>query len=89
MKNIINARRLAQKYGWTEVYHKEMNGLIRFKKDKNTFIDYWYTTDTVGTVVNHPKKGRNQLFRRKIGKGLEKVFMNPRVHTGIGYYYKN
>lgn len=50
-------------------------------------INVYYTKMTVGTCVTHPIKGKTQLFRRNVTiKELEKIFANPRVHTGKGYY---
>lgn len=42
---------------------------------------------TVGTAINHPVRGKTQLFRRFCDKEeVEKILMNPRIHTGKGYY---
>ena len=82
------ARSLAAEFGWIEVFHKPENLLIRFQRGSET-LDYWYSKNTVGTIVNHPKKGRNQLFRRRIDyPTLKALFKNPRQHTGVGYYTK-
>lgn len=82
------ARGLAAANGWSEVFHKTENCLIRFNRGSET-LDYWYSRNTVGTIVNHPKKGRNQLFRRRVDyPTLKLLFINPRQHTGVGYYTK-
>lgn len=42
---------------------------------------------TVATVINHPYKGKTQLFRKDITvQELEAILNNPRVHTDKGYY---
>lgn len=49
-----------------------------------------YTTGTVGTCLNHPSKGKTQLFRRNVSLDLlVEIFRNPRIHTNTGYYRKN
>lgn len=58
---------------------------------KSTFcrINIYYTKGTVGTALDHPTKGKTQLFRKNVTyKQLEKLFINPRQHTGKGYYQK-
>lgn len=42
---------------------------------------------TVATAINHPTKGKTQLFRKYItDQELEAVMKNPRAHTDKGYY---
>jgi len=77
---------IAQSYGWKEVDHNKNSRMISFKKE-STRINVYYTTGTVGTCLNHPKSGKTQLFRRDITiNTLKDIFLNPRVHTGGGYY---
>lgn len=48
-------------------------------------INYYYTTGTVGTALNHPRQGRTQMFRRDVSLAeLEQIFANPPVRTGRG-----
>ena len=55
----------------------------------NVKIVVYLTTMTVATCIKHPKKGKTQLFRRNVSfDELEKLFKNPRTHTGKGYYEK-
>jgi len=50
----------------------------------------YYTTGTVGTFLNHPTKGKTQLFRRNVSLDLlGQIFRNPRIHTNTGYYRKS
>lgn len=52
-------------------------------------ITVWYSRMTVGTCLDHPTSGRTQLFRKLVSKNLlNKLFENPRHHTGGGYYRK-
>ena len=49
-------------------------------------INIYLTKMTVGTCINHPRKGKTQLFRKRVdAKLMERIFINPRVHTAKGY----
>ena len=55
-------------------------------KGSSTALNY---NLTIGTYMNHPKKGKTQMFRRQVGrKTLIKLLKNPRQHTGRGYQKK-
>jgi len=44
---------------------------------------------TVATIINHPTRGKTQLFRKGVDlKQLERILDNPRIHTDKGYYNK-
>ena len=63
-----------------EFFEKKMNdgGLVK--------LDFYYTTGTIKTVLDHPTSGRNQLFRAKVTpEQFRAVMENPRVHTDQGY----
>jgi len=63
-----------------EFFEKRMNngGLIK--------LDFYYTTGTVKTVIDHPTSGRNQLFRALVtSEQYIDILKNPRAHTGQGY----
>lgn len=70
---------------WTEVYHNEKSRIVSFVRD-DARINVYYTTETVATVLDHPSRGRSQLFRAEVDLSmLEQLFDNPRMHTGVGY----
>mmetsp|Transcript_21254 Transcript_21254/g.27148 ORF Transcript_21254/g.27148 Transcript_21254/m.27148 type:complete len:384 (+) Transcript_21254:324-1475(+) len=50
-------------------------------------MDFYYSTGTVKTVMDHPTTGANQLFRRcKVSPAKYiKILRDPRSHTSIGY----
>ena len=53
-------------------------------------LNFWLTTGTVGSYLDHPRQGKTQLFRRDIGmEEAEAIFQNPRIHTGRGYSHTN
>jgi len=74
-----------------EIDHNITSHVISFRCDSDgTRINVYYTTGTVGTCLNHPKKGKTQLFRRDVSmEQLEQLFIDPRAHTGKGYYRKH
>lgn len=77
---------LAKQYGWRLLIHQPHNLMVSYKKD-DARINIYYTKMTVATCINHPKKGKTQLFRRRVSAVLlEKIFANPRIHTRRGYY---
>ena len=51
-------------------------------------LNVWCSTGTIGSYLNHPQRGKSQLFRREIydHRDLREVFENPRVHGHGGYY---
>lgn len=50
-------------------------------------MNVYYTTGTVGTCIDHPSQGKTQLFRRdQTLEDLDRIFADPRVHTGAGYH---
>jgi len=83
-----NIRFLAQVYGWVRIPHLDMLSFRRKKTRINIWHDKWGTL-TIGTALEHPVKGKTQLFRRGVRmKLLERILDYPRVHTGRGYQRK-
>ncbi len=82
---------LAGIYEWTYRHDKSnpVAHMRHYRKmvDKDLFIiEVWTSTMTVATKLNHPKKGKTQMYRRNVSPGvLKKIFQNPRVHTTGGY----
>jgi len=72
-----------------EIGHNEASRVISFRSS-TTRINVYYTTGTVATCLNHPTRGKTQLFRRRVGlELLYNIFVDPRLHTGRGYYRTN
>jgi hypothetical protein len=88
---VDQVRGVATETSFKEVDHNNESCVISFRSDGDaTRINVYYTTGTIGTCLNHPRKGKTQLFRRNVTiELLEQIFMDPRVHTGTGYYRKN
>ncbi len=86
--NLEEVRKMAKTYGWVFTDHQENVGLVSFRKD-GARLNLYYTTGTVGTSLDHPKKGKTQMFRKGVDMELlEKLFKNPRLHTRKGYIKK-
>ena len=55
-------------------------------------LDFYYTTGTVKTVLDHPRQGVTQLFARgeSLSPGMYRaILQNPRHHTGNRYHHRN
>ena len=86
----VSVREIAQQNGYHEVdeHNSEKSHLLSFRNN-TTRINVYYTTGTVGTCLNHPRRGKSQLFRRDVDVDtLCSIFTDPRVHTGEGYYHR-
>jgi len=74
-----------------EVMFNPESRVISFKgEESEARINIYYTTRTVGTAMDHPSRGKTQLFRRNCSdEELVAIMKDPRTHTGRGYYTKN
>ena len=83
-----NLKRVANKNGWKFHCYQDNIKMISFKKE-GVRINIYLTTLCVSTSMDHPKKGKTQLFRRcQYEHEVFDLFKNPRLHTGRGYYKK-
>lgn len=77
---------LGKVYGWVQIQHDLNSEMLGFTR-KGKRINVWYTKMTVGTALEHPFKGKTQLFRKNVSmRQMEFLFNNPQTHTGKGYY---
>ena len=85
-------RTLSEKYQWTEIDHQENICMVSFQKQVDgelVRMNIYYSKMTVATCMDHPKRGKTQLFRKGVSIDLlEGLFYNPRMHTKKGYYEK-
>ena len=82
---------LAQTRGWEilDASSSEAPMASYYRKEDGTRLNFWLTTGTVGSYLDHPHQGKTQLFRRKIDMSqASELFDNPRQHTGAGYHTK-
>ena len=89
--SLRGVRNLALNNNYEEIDFNENSCVVSFRRgsaQSSTRINVYYSTGTVGSCLHHPKRGKTQLFRRNISSLalLEKIFENPRAHTGEGYY---
>jgi len=87
---------IANLHMWQEVQYNEASRVIAFTQVVSdgegtrcpSRINVYYTTRCVGTVIQHPRRERRtQMFRKNCTyEEMEDIFINPRVHTGKGYY---
>lgn len=78
-----------QDYGWQPQGSNEQSRVEFYAKD-GVKMDYYPTTGTVKTSMNHPSQGSTQMFRRGLDEGkFQSVLENPRAHTGHGYQTKS
>ena len=84
--------RIGIKHGWQFIEYQENIGMMYYHKSIDGFdcrINIYITKMSVTTYLNHPKKGKGQLYRKNVSPPeLGKIFKNPRIHTGKGYYEK-
>ena len=76
-------------FGWTFTGSVEESKVEFFEKRSNiglTKMDWYYTTGTIKTILDHPTTGRNALFRGNVSpEQFENICKNPRAHTTRGY----
>lgn len=76
---------VAKENGFIPLDYQKNIGMLSFTK-ADVRINIYLTKMTVCTVVPHPKKGTNSLYRRNVSlELLKQIFENPRVHTNKGY----
>ena len=83
-------------HGWYEHDYQWSQGqlVILRKNDANgdqMQLNIWCTTGTIGSYLNHPRRGKTQLFRRAVHnvRDLRSILENPRVHGQGGYYERD
>ena len=89
MMLVAPLQKMAERHGWWMLDHQQNIGMISFLKG-TARINVYYSRMTVTTVVDHPKLGRNSLYRKGVDMGtMEKIFINPRSHVGLGYHQRS
>lgn len=49
-------------------------------------LDFYFTTGTVKTSLDHPRQGRTQLFARQVSPDVyHQILLDPRAHTNVRY----
>lgn len=80
--------RVGHAESWSEVQYNEESRVVAFKRRSDgARLNFYYTTGTVGSALDHPRQGKTQLFRRDMTiDQVRELLSNPRVHTGAGYH---
>ncbi|MCP4651172.1 MAG: hypothetical protein GY853_13985 [PVC group bacterium] len=85
-ENKTAVNKIASENGYKKTFENKPNFMVSYQKN-GVRINVYMSTLTISTVINHPKKGKTQLHRKKCNIELiKKIFKNPRQHTGLGYY---
>lgn len=80
--------RIANSQGYVQIDWQDNLGMVSYLNGYAR-INIYLSKMTVATCLEHPTKGKTQLFRKNVSfKELEKIFENPRVHTNKGYIQK-
>ena len=76
----------ARAKGWMKM-ECQQPAMASYRKD-DTRLNFYLSTGTVGSCLDHPKKRKTQLFRKYMENPMT-LFDNPREHTGKGYFTKS
>ena len=80
--------RIAEENGWKKLTCLQP-AMSSYTRDPNERINFYLSTGTAGTCLNHPTQGKTQLFRRGLDMATASTLLrNPRQHTGRGYKHK-
>jgi hypothetical protein len=80
---------LAWEEDLVEIYFNYNSRVVSFSSGQGARINVYWTTGTVGTCIDHPVKGKTQLFRKNCDEQeLRELMRDPRLHTGKGYYVR-
>lgn len=91
MKHLIpidEIEKLANANKYFRLDYQENIGMVSYSNGA-VRINIYLSKMTVSTGLDHPKQGKTQMFRKNVTLvELEKLFINPRTHTGKGYKKK-
>jgi hypothetical protein len=77
---------LATIHGWNKLSTETRQAAMASYSCQDMKLNFWLSTGTVGSYLDHPQQGKTQLFRREVDmQQANEIFQNPRVHTGAGY----
>ena len=87
--NANEVERSARENCWRRIDWQPNIVMLSYERD-GVRMNVYLTKGTVSTSMRHPKKGKTQLFRRRISlEEIKKIFKKPRAHTGTGYYRRD
>jgi len=79
----------ATDFGWTFTGSND-NVVEFFENDDGVKLDWYFTTATVKTSLDHPTQGKTQLFGARVTPNTYlEILLNPRAHTNERYHTRN
>jgi hypothetical protein len=69
---------------WEKLKCTTQPPMASYRKD-GVRLNFYLSTGTVGSCLEHPTNGKTLLFRKKV-RDVNTIFENPRQHTGKGYH---
>jgi hypothetical protein len=70
-------------FGWT---FTGSSGVTEFFEKDGVKLDWYFTTATIKTSLDHPRQGRTQSFGSRVDPETYRAILeNPRAHTGQRY----
>jgi hypothetical protein len=70
-------------FGWN---FTGSHNFVEFFEKEGIKLDWYFTTATIKTSMDHPTKGKTQLFGSKVTPEVyTKVLLDPRSHTNVRY----
>ena len=79
-------------FGWIFTGSDGVTEFFEICYDNNEVIklDWYFTTGTIKTSMNHPVQGHTQLFGARVDPEMYRaILQNPRVHTGQRYQQRH
>jgi hypothetical protein len=77
---------MATTHDWNKISTDTSQAAMASYSRQDMRLNFWLSTGTVGSYLDHPQQGKTQLFRREVDmQQANEIFQNPRVHTGAGY----
>ena len=82
----IELDQMASVKGWDKIQCAQP-AMASYGKD-GVRLNFYLSTGTVGSCLDHPTQGKTQLFQRAV-TDPSALFDNPRLHTDMGYHTKD
>ena len=78
---------MARSHGYQILDTSSSSAPMASYKRQAVRLNFWLSTGTVGSYLDHPRQGKTQLFRRDVTMSeAGGLFANPRMHSGRGYH---
>ena len=76
----------AHRYGYSKLYFYSPSSPLASYRKGPCHLNFWLKTGTVGSYLDHPKRGKTQLFRADVDPcEAEAIFRNPRVRRSSSF----